>query len=130
MRVQEDPKTVIGAVKQRLVDLAPTLAREQLSVVSFYDRSQLIRETTETVTNTLLEAIITTVIVVVAFLLHVRASLAVAVSLPLGHQCTLHGERLPVRNTPEPANIKESIHEALIDVSVARGRARWEQARR
>jgi len=84
MRVQEDPKTVIGAVKQRLLDLAPTLAREQLSAVSFYDRSQLIRETTNTVTNTLLEAIITTVIVVVAFLLHVRASLAVAMSLPLG----------------------------------------------
>ncbi len=84
MRVQEDPKTVIGAVKQRLIDLAPTLAREQLSAVSFYDRSQLIRETTDTVTNTLLEAIITTIIVVVAFLLHVRASLAVAVSLPLG----------------------------------------------
>lgn len=84
MRVQEDPKTVIGAVKQRLLDLGPTLKREQLSVVSFYDRSQLIRETTDTVTNTLLEAILTTIIVVVAFLLHVRASLAVAVSLPLG----------------------------------------------
>ncbi|MEY3608192.1 MAG: Cation efflux system protein CusA [Verrucomicrobiota bacterium] len=84
MRVQEDPKTVIGAVKQRLFELAPTLAREQLSVVPFYDRSQLIRETTETVTDTLAEAIVTTVIVVVAFLLHVRASLAVAVSLPLG----------------------------------------------
>lgn len=84
MRVHEDPKTVINAVKQRLLDLQPTLAREQLSAVSFYDRSQLIRETTATVTDTLQEAVITTVIVVVAFLLHVRASLAVAVSLPLG----------------------------------------------
>ena len=84
MRVQEDPKTVITNVKQRLLDLGPTLAREELSVVSFYDRSQLIRETTETVTGTLQEAVITTIIVVVAFLLHVRASLAVAVSLPLG----------------------------------------------
>ena len=72
----EDPKTVITAVKQRLVDLQPTLAREQLSAVSFYDRSQLIRETTATVTATLQEAVITTIIVVVAFLLHVRASLA------------------------------------------------------
>ncbi len=84
MRVHGDPKTVIDAVKQRLVDLRPTLEREQLSVVSFYDRSQLIRETTATVTDTLQEAVVTTVIVVVAFLLHVRASLAVAVSLPLG----------------------------------------------
>jgi Cu(I)/Ag(I) efflux system membrane protein CusA/SilA len=84
MRVQEDPKTVITAVKQRILDLKPTLEREQLDVVSFYDRSQLIRETTATVTATLQEAVITTIIVVVAFLLHVRASLAVAVSLPLG----------------------------------------------
>ncbi len=84
MRVGEDPKTVITAVKQRLADLKPTLEREELSVVSFYDRSQLIRETTDTVTATLQEAVITTVIVVVMFLLHVRASLAVAVSLPLG----------------------------------------------
>ncbi len=84
MRVNEDPKTVINALKQRLVELKPTLEREQLSVVSFYDRSQLIRETTETVTATLKEAVITTIIVVVMFLLHVRASLAVAISLPLG----------------------------------------------
>jgi len=84
MRVQEDPKRVIDAVKRRLADLAPTFAREQLSVVPFYDRSQLIRETTATLSSTLVEAVITTAIVVVAFLLHVRASLAVAVSLPLG----------------------------------------------
>jgi copper/silver efflux system protein len=84
MRVREDPKTVINEVKERLDDLAPTLAGEQLQAVAFYDRSQLIRETTATVTNTLMEAVFTTVIVVVAFLLHVRASLAVAISLPLG----------------------------------------------
>ncbi len=84
MRVQEDPKTVIGAVKQRLLDLQPTLARDELSVVPFYDRSQLIRETTATVTATLQEAVVVTIFVVVAFLLHVRASLAVAASLPLG----------------------------------------------
>jgi copper/silver efflux system protein len=84
MRVQGDPKTVIDAVKRRLADLGPTLSREELTTVPFYDRSQLIHETTATVTDTLVEAIVTTIIVVVAFLLHVRASLAVAVSLPLG----------------------------------------------
>lgn len=88
LRVREDPKTVITAVKRRLGELAPTLAREQLAVVPFYDRSQLIHETTETVTATLREAVITTLVVVVLFLLHVRASLAVAVSLPLGMLCT------------------------------------------
>ncbi len=84
MRVQADPKTVIDAVKKQLADLSPALTREQLQVVPFYDRSQLIHETTETVTSTLIEAVVTTIIVVAAFLLHVRASLAVAISLPLG----------------------------------------------
>ncbi|HEY1108002.1 MAG TPA: efflux RND transporter permease subunit, partial [Opitutaceae bacterium] len=84
MRVHEDPKTVISAVKRRLADLSPALAREQLTAVPFYDRSQLIHETTATLTGTLVEAIVTTVIVVIAFLLHVRASLAVAIALPLG----------------------------------------------
>jgi Cu(I)/Ag(I) efflux system membrane protein CusA/SilA len=83
MRVREDPQTVIRAVKQRLRDLAPALAREQLAAVPFYDRSQLIGETTATLTETLREAIWTTVLVVVVFLLHARASLAVAATLPL-----------------------------------------------
>jgi Cu(I)/Ag(I) efflux system membrane protein CusA/SilA len=84
MRVREDPKSVITAVKHRLAELAPALAREELSVVPFYDRSQLIRETSATLQSTLIEAVITTVIVVIVFLLHVRASLAVAIALPLG----------------------------------------------
>ena len=84
MRVQADPQTVIEAVKSALRELGPALAREQLTAVPFYDRSQLIAETTATLTATLREAVVTTVIVVVIFLLHVRASLAVAASLPLG----------------------------------------------
>jgi Cu(I)/Ag(I) efflux system membrane protein CusA/SilA len=84
MRVREDPKTVIDAVKRRLADLAPALVNEKLEAVPFYDRSQLIRETTATLSGTLVEAVITTVFVIVVFLLHVRGSLAVAVSLPLG----------------------------------------------
>jgi copper/silver efflux system protein len=84
MRVREDPKTTIDGIKRRLIDLQPTLVREQLAAVSFYDRSQLIRETTDTLSSTLVEAVVTTAIVVIAFLLHVRASFAVAISLPLG----------------------------------------------
>src|SRR5690606_13980032 len=71
MRVGEDPKATIDGVKRRIADLQPALAAEELKVVSFYDRSQLIRETTATLSNTLMEAVVTTVFVVVAFLLHV-----------------------------------------------------------
>jgi Cu(I)/Ag(I) efflux system membrane protein CusA/SilA len=84
MRVHEDPRAVIGAVKGRLADLAPALAREGLVAVPFYDRSQLILETNATLARTLVEELVVTVLVIVAFLLHARASLAVAVSLPLG----------------------------------------------
>ncbi len=84
LRVNEDPKRVIAGVKQRLADLAPALAAEKLEPVAFYDRSQLIAETNATVTDNLREAIITTMLVVVVFLLHLRASIATAVSLPLG----------------------------------------------
>ncbi len=84
LRVREDPKRVIEGVKKRLADLAPALAAEKLEPVAFYDRSQLIEETNATVVDNLREAIVTTVLVVVVFLLHLRASFATAVSLPLG----------------------------------------------
>ena len=84
LRVNEDPKRVIEGIKKRLADLAPSLAAEKLQPVAFYDRSQLIEETNATVVDNLQEAVITTILVVVLFLLHLRASLATAVSLPLG----------------------------------------------
>ncbi len=84
MRVREDPKGVILAVKQRLADLAPALAKEGLTAIPFYDRSQLILETNATLAHTLIEELIVTILVIVVFLLHARASLTVAISLPLG----------------------------------------------
>ena len=84
IRVKEDPKVVINAVKMRLAELAPALAKEQLTVIPFYDRSHLILETNATLAHTLIEELIVTVLVIIFFLLHARASLTVAISLPLG----------------------------------------------
>ncbi|MBN8526551.1 MAG: efflux RND transporter permease subunit [Planctomycetes bacterium] len=84
MRVGEDPKTVIGAVKERLAGLSPTLAEDGLLAVPFYDRSQLILETNQTLARVLIEELIVTCLVIVVFMLHARASLAVALALPLG----------------------------------------------
>nr|MBA3684199.1 efflux RND transporter permease subunit [Planctomycetota bacterium] len=84
MRVGEDPMSVIRAVKRRLNDLRPALAAEDLMAVPFYDRSQLIAETRDTLTGTLSQELIIAMLVVVVFLLHVRASLAVGLTLPLG----------------------------------------------
>jgi Cu(I)/Ag(I) efflux system membrane protein CusA/SilA len=84
LRAGEDPSAVINAVKARLLELAPALARAGMSAQSYYDRSQLIAETRATLTSALREELLTTMAVVVVFLLHARASLAIAVTLPLG----------------------------------------------
>lgn len=84
MRVREDPQSVIDAVKRRLVELQPALDREQLVVVPFYDRSQLIHETNATLAGTLVHEVVVTALVVIFFLLHARASIAASIALPMG----------------------------------------------
>ena len=88
MRVGEDPSAVIRAVKERLLALRPTLAADDLVAVPFYDRAQLITETDATLTHVLIEELIVTVLVVTGFLLSFRASLAVALALPIGVAAT------------------------------------------
>jgi Cu(I)/Ag(I) efflux system membrane protein CusA/SilA len=88
MRVHEDPSAVIRAVKQRLLELRPALEQERLTAIPFYDRSQLINETRHTLVGTLIEELIVTALVVLFFLLHARASLSVALVLPLGVAAT------------------------------------------
>lgn len=84
IRIHEDPKRVIEGVKTKLNELQASLDNAGLRIEPFYDRSQLIEETNATVVRALEEAVITTTLVVAIFLLHLRASLAAAVSLPLG----------------------------------------------
>ena len=88
MRVHEDPSAVIHAVKARLLELRPALQQEGLTAIPFYDRSQLIAETRHTLVGTLIEELIVTALVVLVFLLHARASLSVALVLPLGVAAT------------------------------------------
>jgi copper/silver efflux system protein len=88
MRVHEDPSAVIRAVKERLLQLRPALQQEQLTAIPFYDRSQLISETSRTLIHTLIEELIVTALVVLLFLLHARASVTVAMVLPLGVAAT------------------------------------------
>ncbi len=89
LRAGEDPQTVIDAVKQRLLSLRPTLANAGLTVVPFYDRSQLIGETKHTLTATLREELAVAMLVVLVFLLHTRVGLAIGLVLPLGLALTV-----------------------------------------
>lgn len=83
MRYGENPQEVIDAVKERLQVVNKGLPRG-VSIVPFYDRTELIGSTIATVYSALSQEIIITVIVILLFLLHLRASVLVSLTLPFG----------------------------------------------
>jgi len=81
MRYGDNPRAVIERVKSRMADLEPSLQGALFHVV--YDRTDLIDETVATLTKALREELLITVVVILLFLLHLRASIVVAVTLPM-----------------------------------------------
>jgi Cu(I)/Ag(I) efflux system membrane protein CusA/SilA len=81
MRFGENPRAVIERVRDKIKQIEPSL--KGVRVVSVYDRTGLINETVGTLSESLREELIITAVVIVLFLLHVRASLIVAVTLPM-----------------------------------------------
>lgn len=81
MRHGENPRAVIERVKQRMHDIEPSLDGAQFHIV--YDRTHLIDETVATLTGALREEVLITVVVILLFLLHLRASIVVAITLPM-----------------------------------------------
>ena len=81
MRYGENPRKVIDRVKAKIASLSTEL--DGIKIVGVYDRSQLIGETISTLTTALSEETIVTIVVMLLFLLHVRASMIIAVTLPM-----------------------------------------------
>ncbi len=81
MRYGENPREVIDRVKEKIDALEPQL--EGIKIQGIYDRTQLINETVTTLTGALTQQIVITIVVVLLFLLHIRASLVVAITLPM-----------------------------------------------
>jgi Cu(I)/Ag(I) efflux system membrane protein CusA/SilA len=81
MRYGENPLRVIKAVKEKIRELQQGLP-EGVSIVPFYDRTGLINETLDMLKKALSEEMIITVLVIMLFLLHFRASLIVSSTLP------------------------------------------------
>ena len=77
-----DASAIVKAVRERLETLKPSLP-EGVTLQLFYDRSDLIQRAVGTVTKALLEATVLVVILLLAFLGSLRASLVVAVTLPM-----------------------------------------------
>ncbi|MEW5755600.1 MAG: CusA/CzcA family heavy metal efflux RND transporter [Pseudomonadota bacterium] len=75
-------REVVAQVKAKLAELAPSLPAG-VTVQVFYDRSVLVDTAVDTVTKSLMEAIVLVLILLVLFLGNLRAALTVALILPL-----------------------------------------------
>lgn len=81
MRYGENPRAVIDLVKAKIEQIEPSLHGVKVNIV--YDRTGLIDETIATLTSALTQEVLITAVVILLFLLHIRASIVVAVTLPL-----------------------------------------------
>jgi Cu(I)/Ag(I) efflux system membrane protein CusA/SilA len=82
VRYKENPLAVIKKVKQRIKELELGLPKG-VKIVPFYDRTELIKRTINTLRDTLILEIVITIIVVFFFLRHFMSNLIVSFTLPL-----------------------------------------------
>ncbi|MCC6572257.1 MAG: efflux RND transporter permease subunit [Planctomycetes bacterium] len=82
IRFGANPLDAIHRVKAEIARISDTLPAG-VSVNPFYDRTDLIHETLDTLKDTLIEEIIVTALVILIFLLHLRSGLIVASTFPL-----------------------------------------------
>ena len=83
MRHGENAMTTIENVKQRLEELKPGLP-EGVEVVETYDRSTLIQESVDNLSEKLVQEFLIIALVCAVFLLHLRSALVAIVALPIG----------------------------------------------
>jgi Cu(I)/Ag(I) efflux system membrane protein CusA/SilA len=81
-RTGVNTKQVIDAVKARIAQIEPGLP-PGVSIVPFYDRSELIEQSVDTLRTALLEEIALVTLAHVVFLMHFRSILIVTIPLPL-----------------------------------------------
>ena len=82
MRFGENALNVIERVKAKLKELEPSMPKG-VKVVTTYDRSGLIHESIATASESLLEELIVTGVLIIAFLLHVRSAIVPILTLPI-----------------------------------------------
>lgn len=83
MRFGENASAVIDKVKAKLETLQRSLP-DGVEIVATYDRSTLIDQAVENLWQKLAEEFIVVAIVCALFLFHIRSSLVIAISLPIG----------------------------------------------
>ena len=91
MRYGENPLRVIQKVKEQIDTISDGLpvktlsdgTKSKLSIVPFYDRTGLIKETLGTLSTALYQQILITVIVVLLALMHLRSAMLISALLPM-----------------------------------------------
>ena len=83
MRTGEQAQVVLQRVEAKTRELNDHVLPKDVKVVPFYDRSDLVKLTTRTVSDNLLRGIVLVVIVLIFFLYDLRSGLIVAVTIPL-----------------------------------------------
>src|SRR6185503_15268297 len=81
-RTGVNTKAVIDAVKARIEQIQPGLP-PGVTIVPFYDRSELIEGSVDTLRQALIEEIVLVTLAHVVFLMHFRSILIVTIPLPL-----------------------------------------------
>lgn len=90
MRFGENPLEVVDRLKSRIKEIEPGLKitlsdgrQVPARIVPFYDRTDIVHETVDTLTEALSEELLAVAVVVILFLLHLRSSIAILPTLPL-----------------------------------------------
>src|SRR5579863_9941263 len=82
MRVGEQAQVVLKDLERMTKELNDHVLPPDIKILPFYDRSELIEETTQTVERNLVRGMVLVLIVLGIFLLSVRAALIVALTIP------------------------------------------------
>ncbi|MGD9691937.1 MAG: efflux RND transporter permease subunit [Phycisphaerales bacterium] len=90
VRHAANPLEVINNVKDRIAEISPGLPSKTLpdgrvsrvSIVPFYDRTQLIEETLDTLSTAIIEQILLTIVVVIVMVNHLRTAALISAVLP------------------------------------------------
>jgi len=83
MRRGEKSLPTLERVRQKVEQLNNGILPAGMKIIPYYDRTDLINVTTHTVTRTLVEGMVLVALILIAFLGDLRASLVVALSIPL-----------------------------------------------
>ena len=82
MRQGENALDVIDRVKKKIQQIEPGLP-QGVQIVPIYDRSELIRRSIDTLKSTLIEVILTVVLVILIFLWHFPSAIIPVITIPI-----------------------------------------------